>query len=67
MASSQNLRGVAGLYAVAKGSEESSFLLRGSIPAVTRRSDTRYPWPGTPAGGPDSEVDFGSLVEGGPV
>jgi hypothetical protein len=65
LAPSQILRGVAGPRAVATGLATPSFVISSCICPVSRRSDSRYPWPG--AAMADLEVDFGSLVEGGPV
>jgi hypothetical protein len=67
MPPSQNLRGVAGSCAAVKGFTAPSFTLSGSLCPAPKRSDARYPWPSAPKGGLDRKVDFGSLVEGGPV
>jgi hypothetical protein len=67
MAPSQTLRGVAGSCAAVKGSKAPSSKRGGGSCPATPRSDARYPWPSAPVGGLDREVDFGSLVEGGPV
>jgi hypothetical protein len=68
LAPSQILRGVAGSCATAKGAKAPSFTRRGSLcPASWGGEDKRYPRPGMDRSGPDSTVDFGSLVEGGPV
>jgi hypothetical protein len=68
LAPSQILRGVAGSCATVKGTKAPSFTQRESLcPAPWRGEDKRYSRPGMDRSDLDSKVDFGSLVEGGPV
>jgi hypothetical protein len=66
-APSQSMRGVAGSCAPVEGVTASCTLRGRSCPAPRRGVDARYPWPGEAIGGLDGDVDFGRLVEGGPV
>jgi hypothetical protein len=67
-APSQILRGEAGSCAAVERNTAKSLVLCGSLcPAPRRSEDARYPWPGAAARGLDSIVDWGNLVEGGPV
>lgn len=61
-APSQSLRGMAGPCATAKG-----ISAKPSTRGLRARLDSRYPLARAAFGGQDWSVDFGSLVEGGPV